>query len=192
MILTKRYFEAFRYAAELHTHQVRKGSDVPYLSHLMSVSALVMEYGGTENEAIAGLLHDAAEDQGGYDTLDEIREHFGDEVAEIVEACSDTFDDPKPPWRLRKEAYLAHLKTAPNNVLMVSLADKLHNSRSILTDVQNNGVAVFDKFRGKREGTLWYYRSLVTVFKQVSTNAMVREFEHVVGCIEKMLEESLE
>jgi hypothetical protein len=111
--LTERFDDAFKLASDLHHTQTRKSSEVPYLSHLMAVSGLVLENGGTEDEAIAGLLHDAVEDQGGQATLERIREAFGDVVAELVSALSDTDEIPKPPWRARKEEYLRRLETAP-------------------------------------------------------------------------------
>jgi (p)ppGpp synthase/HD superfamily hydrolase len=142
--LTKRFEEALVYAARLHLYQKRKGTQVPYISHLMSVAALVLEDGGDEDEAVAGLLHDAAEDQGGQSTLDEVRRRFGDKVAYIVKSCSDAFESPKPPWRERKEGYLEHLRSAPPEVRRVSLADKIHNARSILISLKKDGSKVWD------------------------------------------------
>jgi (p)ppGpp synthase/HD superfamily hydrolase len=133
-LLTVRFESALIYANQLHTFQVRKGSGIPYISHLLSVAALVLEMGGDEDEAIAALLHDAVEDQGGAKTREVIRQKFGDRVVEIVDACSDSETIPKPPWRQRKEAYLEKIQTASAAVRRVSLADKLHNSRSTLKD----------------------------------------------------------
>jgi (p)ppGpp synthase/HD superfamily hydrolase len=131
-LLGQRFQAALVQAARLHQRQVRKQSGVPYVSHLLAVCALVLEDGGSEDEAIAALLHDAVEDQGGAQTLDHIRNLFGDEVAAIVDGCSDTDQDPKPPWRERKEAYLRHLADPATSasVLRVATADKLHNARS--------------------------------------------------------------
>jgi (p)ppGpp synthase/HD superfamily hydrolase len=132
----------------------------------MSVAALVLENGGDEDEAIAALLHDGPEDQGGQRTLDHIRGQFGDRVADIVEACSDTFDEPKPEWRARKERYLDHLRESANaSVFLVSAADKVHNLRSILADYSHIGERVWKRFKGGRDGTLWYYGALLEVFQ---------------------------
>ncbi len=132
-MLTGRFDDAFHYAHRLHRSQMRKGTPIPYISHLMTVAALVIEHGGNEDQAIAALLHDAAEDQGGAETLDDIRKRFGDAVAEIVADCTDAWTDPKPDWRPRKEAYLAKLPAKPTPSLLVSLADKTHNAEAILS-----------------------------------------------------------
>jgi (p)ppGpp synthase/HD superfamily hydrolase len=151
-MLTPRYDEAFRYAHELHRAQTRKGTSIPYISHLMIVSALVIENGRSEAQAIGGLLHDAAEDQGGTETLEEIRTRFGDPVAEIVSDCTDSWDEPKPDWRPRKEAYLAKLPTKSPRSLLVSLADKTHNAEAILFDYRVLGDALWDRFNSGAEG----------------------------------------
>ena len=163
-MLTARYDEAFQYAHELHGNQKRKGTTIPYISHLMIVSALVIENGGTEDQAIGALLHDAAEDQGGTATLDVVRERFGDVVAEIVSDCTDAWDEPKPQWRPRKEAYLAELPAKPQRSLLVSLADKTHNAEAILFDYRVLGDELWDRFNGGADGTRWYYRSLAEFF----------------------------
>ncbi len=163
--LGERFAEAFTFAWDLHRHQVRKGSDIPYLAHLMTVAALVLEHGGDEDEAIAALLHDGPEDQGGGETLDHIRRLFGHRVADIVEGCSDTFEKPKPPWRARKERYLDHLReTDSPSVFLVSMADKAHNLRSILNDYRRIGDDLWRRFTGKKDGTLWYYTELLKVY----------------------------
>ena len=175
--LSSRLAEAFTLALELHSDQTRKraeneqdGPGIPYLAHLMSVTALVLEHGGDEDEAIAALLHDGPEDQGGQKTLDEIRSRFGDQVADVVAACSDTLvADPKdkPPWRARKEQYLAHLReTTSSSVFLVSAADKVHNLGSILSDYRRIGDTLWERFTGKRDGTLWYYGELLEVYKR--------------------------
>jgi (p)ppGpp synthase/HD superfamily hydrolase len=133
-VLTTRFDDAFRYAHALHQHQLRKGTTIPYITHLMAVAALVVEHGGDEDQAIAGLLHDAAEDQGGAATLAQIRARFGDAVADIVADCTDAWTEPKPPWRARKEAYLRELPSKPPASLLVSLADKTHNAEAIRFD----------------------------------------------------------
>jgi (p)ppGpp synthase/HD superfamily hydrolase len=166
-MLTSRYDEAFRYAHELHGTQKRKGTSIPYISHLMIVSALVIENGGTEDQAIGALLHDAAEDQGGTATLEAVRVRFGDVVAEIVSDCTDAWDDPKPLWKPRKEAYLATLRAKPPQSLLVSLADKTHNAEAILFDYRVLGEALWDRFNGGAVGTRWYYQSLANIFSEV-------------------------
>lgn len=162
--LSERYSDAFRYAHSLHRAQRRKGTSIPYIAHLMTVSALVLEHGGNEDQAIAALLHDAAEDQGGEKTLAEIRSLFGDAVAEIVADCTDAWIEPKPPWRERKEAYLAALPAKPAMSLLVSLADKTHNAEAILFDYRDLGRELWPRFSGGRDGTLWYYDRLASIF----------------------------
>lgn len=145
-------------------NQRRRGSGVPYIAHLLGVSSLVMEYGGDEDEAIAALLHDAVEDQGGSKTLELIREQFGDRVADIVEGCSDSFDgEPKLPWRERKEQYLVSLTEASQSVQLVALADKFHNLQCTVADYEQIGDEVWDRFAGKKKGMLWYYESLSNI-----------------------------
>jgi (p)ppGpp synthase/HD superfamily hydrolase len=164
VVLTARFDQAFHYARQLHQNQVRKGTAIPYISHLMAVSAFVVEHGGDENQAIAGLLHDAAEDQGGAETLAEIRAIFGDAVAEIVADCTDAWTEPKPPWRARKEAYLNDLVHKPPASLLVALADKTHNAEAILFDYRALGPVLWDRFNGGADGTRWYYGELSSFF----------------------------
>jgi (p)ppGpp synthase/HD superfamily hydrolase len=147
-MLSDRFTQALILATELHATQVRKGTTIPYISHLMGVSSLVLEHGGDEDEAISALLHDAVEDRGGAATLERIRGQFGDRVAAIVEGCTDTQQTPKPPWKERKEAYLKHLHHASTSVCLVSAADKLHNARAILTDLHTYGNALWARFSG--------------------------------------------
>lgn len=154
---TERFIDALAYATRLHAGQTRKGSETPYIAHLLAVTALVLEHGATENEAIAALLHDAVEDQGGRPTLEAIRARFGPEVAAIVAGCTDTDEIHKPSWRPRKERYIAHLRDAPYSVRLVSAADKLHNARSVLADYLELGEPLWSRFTGNREGTLWFY-----------------------------------
>jgi (p)ppGpp synthase/HD superfamily hydrolase len=189
---TRKMGRALTYADELHKTQLRKGTEIPYLSHLLGVTSLVLEEGGSEDEAIAALFHDAAEDQGGEETLAEIRQRFGPAVAEIVRACSDTLVGDrarKPPWRERKETYLAHLGATENSsALRVSLADKLHNARSILRDLRDPavGASVFERFSTTRSETLWYYRALADAFVRLQPDwPMAREFARTVEEIER-------
>lgn len=161
----EKFEEALLYAARLHRDQTRKGTGVPYITHLLAVAAIVGENSGTEEEVIAALLHDAPEDQGGRERLEDIRARFGGEVAEIVDGCTDTYDaDPKPDWRPRKESYVAHVRQAPASVRLVSAADKLHNARSILADLRSLGEELWTRFTGGKEGTLWYYQALVEAY----------------------------
>ncbi len=183
--LGKRFEEALAFAAEKHRTQVRKGSGVPYIGHLLGVCSLVIEDGGDEDEAIAALLHDAAEDQGGEKTLAEIRDRFGDAVADIVLACSDTLEEPKPKWRARKEAYLEHLEHQPEPVLHVSLADKLFNARAILRDYLLVGEELWTRFKSGRDGQLWYYRELADVFARLLPGRMSSELTEVVHALEQ-------
>jgi GTP pyrophosphokinase len=181
MPYSNRFEDALIYAAQVHAAQTRKGTQTPYITHLMAVAALVGEYGGSEDEVIAALLHDAPEDQGGQPRLDDIRRRFGTTVGDIVEGCSDTFEQPKPPWRARKEAYLKHLVTASPGVRLVSAADKLHNARSLVADLRRHGTAVFERFNGKQEGTLLYYREVVRALEQADRSPIIDELARVVA-----------
>ena len=183
----ERFDDALLYASGLHRDQLRKGTNVPYITHLLAVASIVGENGGTEEEVVAALLHDAPEDQGGEDTLRDIRARFGDEVAEIVDGCTDTYEDPKPPWRERKERYLAHLANAPDSVRLVSSADKLHNARSVLSDYRLLGEDLWTRFNGKKEGTLWYYRAIVDILPD--EGPIVEELDRVVGELENISRE---
>jgi (p)ppGpp synthase/HD superfamily hydrolase len=179
-----RYSAALAFASELHGSQLRKGTAVPYIAHLLSVSALVLEAGGDEDAAIAALLHDAVEDQGGRPMLDRIRARFGDGVADIVAACTDAEVTPKPPWRQRKEAYLASIPHKPAPALLVSIADKVHNAGAILRDYTQLGEAVWARFAGGREGTLWYYRSLSDAFRDRAPQPLWELLEERVAALE--------
>jgi (p)ppGpp synthase/HD superfamily hydrolase len=179
-MLTSRYDEAFQYAHSLHREQTRKGTDIPYISHLMTVSAIVVEHGGNEDQAIAALLHDAAEDQGGTATLDEVRRRFGDSVAEIVYDCTDAWTEPKPEWRSRKEAYLAKLPAKSARSLLVSLADKVHNAEAILSDYRALGDPLWQRFNGGADGTRWYYAALADIFEEVIPGALADRLSRAV------------
>jgi (p)ppGpp synthase/HD superfamily hydrolase len=174
------------YAAKKHDTQTRKGSDIPYLGHLLTVAGYVIEADGTETEAIAALLHDAPEDQGGEETLAEIREKFGDKVAGIVRECSDTMVTPKPPWRERKENYVRHLCEASDSAVLVSLADKLHNAHAILRDFRALGNDLWQRFSVKDpQQHLWYYQSLLDVYAQRIHNWMVDELREVIDALKR-------
>lgn len=190
MILSQRFEDALVYSARLHAKQIRKGTTIPYVSHLLGVAGSVLEHGGNEVETIAALLHDAIEDQGGTETREEIRRRFGDAVVSIVDGCTDAEVIPKPPWKERKEQYIARLSHASPSILLVSAADKLHNARAILGDYRALGENLWDRFNGGKEGTLWYYKSLVDAFKQAAAGTalgpLIEELERVVGEIEKL------
>jgi (p)ppGpp synthase/HD superfamily hydrolase len=190
IILTKRFEDALRFAAHLHAHQKRKGTSIPYVAHLLSVTSLVLENGGDEDLAIAALLHDAVEDQGGVPILQEIRKRYGERVARIVDGCTDSYVHPKPPWRKRKEDYLTHLRQADADIRLVSLADKLHNARSILRDLRQAGPHSLSRFKGGKSGTLWYYHSLVNIFRDLDDSLMAAELAEVVAEIDSILSQT--
>lgn len=181
--MTPRLEQAFAYANDLHKDQRRKSTDVPYVTHLMAVASLVGEHGGDEDQMIAALLHDAVEDQGGAPVLAEIRKRFGDRVATIVHGCTDTHETPKPPWRARKEAYVRHLHEAEPDVLLVSASDKLHNSRAIVAGLRREGLAHMERFKGKTEGTLWYYAAVLDVFEQRLPGELADELGRTVAAM---------
>ena len=186
MAVSTRFEKALVFAARLHADQRRKGTPVPYISHLLIVAGMVLEQGGDEDAAIAALLHDAVEDRGGKPTLAKIRRRFGDRVAEIVEGCTDAFTTPKPPWRKRKEAYLAHLPQASAAVRLVAAADKLHNARATVADYRALGEAVWGHFNGGREGTLWFYRAMVDALRAGGSFPVVEELDRVVSELERL------
>jgi GTP pyrophosphokinase len=185
--LGPRFLRAFLFAAEKHSGQTRKASTIPYIAHLMGVASLVLEAGGDEDLAIAALLHDVVEDCGGVPMLKEVRRRFGKRVAAIVEGCTDADTDPKPPWRERKEQYLRNLKTADADTRLVSAADKLNNVRSILSDYRSIGESVWSRFNGGREGTLWYYRTLLEIFLGHRRNRITRDFELAVTELDSLV-----
>jgi (p)ppGpp synthase/HD superfamily hydrolase len=186
-MLTTRFQDALQFATQLHANQKRKGSTTPYIAHLLSVTALVLEAGGNEDQAIAALLHDAVEDQGGIQTLEAIRRRFGERVAQMVEGCSDTTQTPKPPWKERKEEYIRRLRSVDPEVRLVSLADKVHNARTILADLRQQGRQTWEKFNGGKQGTLWYYRTLVQVFRASGSDPLTRELIRTMDEIERLI-----
>jgi (p)ppGpp synthase/HD superfamily hydrolase len=193
-VVSSRLSQAMSMAVERHRSQARKGTSVPYITHLLAVAALVGESGGNEDEMIAALLHDAVEDGGGHPLLAEIRKTFGKPVGDIVEGCTEHFAGPdKAPWLERKQAYLTRLADAPLNVLRVTCADKLHNALSISRDLKSQGPSMFERFRGDREGTLWYYRSLARLYGALVQDepsldtgfrAVIRELRETVAGLE--------
>ena len=186
--LTTRFDHALLFAAQVHRDQDRKKSGIPYISHLLGVASIVLDYGGDEDMAIAALLHDAVEDQGGLPRLDEIREKFGERVARVVDGCTDSYEvsGEKRDWHERKRAYIAKVAQESADVQLVSAADKLANAREILADYRVEGDAVFSRFQGRKEGTLWYYRALVEVFRKAGLNPLIDELDRVVTELESL------
>lgn len=181
--LGARFRDALAWAAEIHAEQARKGTSIPYASHLLAVCALVLEHGGDENQAIAALLHDAIEDHPDKVTIADVEQRLGPDVAKMVAACTDAWEHPKPPWRDRKEAYIASIASKYERALLVSYCDKLHNARAILADHRRIQEQLWERFTGGRDGTLWYYRALVDAFRARGLN--VGELDEVVGAIER-------
>lgn len=186
MSLSPRFEDALTFATRLHTGQVRKRTTVPYISHLLAVTAIVIEQGGDEDEAIAALLHDAVEDQGGPPTREEIRIRFGETVVAIVDGCTDADTIPKPPWQERKGAYIAHVRHASPSIRLVSAADKLHNARAILLDYRQLGEALWGRFMGGRVGALWYYRALADAFREIESTPLTGELDRTVRELEQL------
>ncbi len=187
MTFTAQFEKALTLATRLHATQTRKGTDIPYIAHLLGVASIALDHGANEDEAIAALLHDAVEDQGGEKTLEQIRRRFGSTVADIVWGCSDTDEVPKPPWRKRKETYIAHVACASPSIQLVSASDKLHNARAILSDYRCVGDKLWVRFTGGKDGTLWYYRALVEAFRTAGTNPqLVADLDLVVSDIERL------
>jgi GTP pyrophosphokinase len=179
-----RFGEALKYAAELHAAQRRKISGEPYVAHLLAVAALVLEHGGDEDEAIAALLHDAIEDQGGAATRGEILRRFGPRVTEIVEGCTDADVQPKPPWLARKEAHIARMGEASDSVRLIAVADKVHNADSILRAYRLKGDALWEHFNGGKDGTLWYYRAMLTALESRGRTTLTARLADVVEALE--------
>ncbi len=185
--LTDSFNQALEYAARLHLGQKRKGTDIPYMSHLLATAVTVMEHGQDEDEVIAALLHDAAEDAGGRKTLEYIRNKFGDRVADIVEHCSDAFEEKKPPWEERKKAYIKGLKKVEDpSILLVSIADKLHNARSILKDYKIIGEDLWERFSASRSDILCYYIKLHHIYLDNLNNHYPELVEELGDVIEDL------
>lgn len=189
--LSDRFDRALLYATHVHGGQVRKSTSIPYIAHLLAVVATVLEYDGNEDQAIAGLLHDAVEDQGGIERLNDIRNRFGASVASIVRSCSDSSVNSsaaaKADWHARKKAYLAHLETVDAATLLVSLCDKVHNARSILRDLRkpDPGPRVWDRFSRPKPDTLKYYRDLADLFARRLPGQLSAELGEIVTILEK-------
>ena len=194
-MLTSRFTDAFAYALDVHGGMVRKGGgEIPYMAHLMGVTSLVLQYGGTEDEAIGALLHDAAEDGGGHSRLADIKARFGPKVATIVDGCSDSFETPKKPWLERKQAYIKRVPSESASVILVSVADKIHNVGAIIADYRTVGDALWARLNPEagKAGTVGYYRGLVRAYRHApespkhlravdDLDQLVRELEDLVG-----------
>lgn len=185
--LTSRFEEALIYASRLHARQRRKASGTPYVAHLLGVAALVIQDGGDEDEAIAALLHDAIEDQGGDTTRQEIRRRFGEKVTSIVDGCTDAETMPKPPWRERKERFIKSLDQASPEVLRVATADKLYNARSVLSAFRKDGETLWRQFNGGRDGTLWYYRAVTKALQEKGSGQLVEDLDRAVTELEALV-----
>lgn len=184
MPFTRRVVEAFEWAFDLHRTQLRKGSQTPYFTHLLAVAAIVGEFGGDEDQLIAAFLHDAVEDQGGRRILSEIEKRFGATIAAYVSACTDAFEQPKPPWRARKEAFLESLRGAPEGAMLIVAADKLHNMRAVTHDLRRAGSGVWQRFTGGREGSLWYYREVIRALESVWQHAILEDLREALAGLE--------
>ncbi len=180
MTLTHQYHAALALAYELHRDQTRKGSEVPYISHLLAVSALVLEHGGDEDQAIAGLLHDALEDQGDKITADQIEDRFGLRVRRIVEACGEA--DKALSWKERNQRYIEHLRTAPDDAVLVSLCDKVHNATAMADDHADSGPQFWSRFNAGYEEQSWKYNQLLEAFKARAANP------HLVARLERAMQ----
>jgi (p)ppGpp synthase/HD superfamily hydrolase len=193
--LSHRFDEAFELAHRVHRHQRRKGTDVPYIAHVIGVASLVLEYGGTETEAIGALLHDALEDAPADLGVDRVRtlieQQFGADVLAIVEHCSDTTEQPKPPWRERKQRYIEAAEHAPLPALKVSAADKLHNLRALLRDHRREGDELWSRFNPEagRTGTLAYHRALAEIYLRRHPSALTEDQSRALVELEDWLGE---
>ncbi len=191
-LLSPRFALALQFANQIHATQARGGRGAPYISHLMAVSALVLEYGGNEDQAIAGLLHDAAEDCGGRPMLDTVRVMFGDEVADIVECCTDTFETPKPQWQPRKQAYIDRMREEPHNARLVVTADKLHNLSNTLRDIRAKGATAWkNEMAGSAnkaaDKQIWYYKGCLQSLSDGWSSPLLGEFSQAVTELESLM-----
>ncbi|HPR63681.1 MAG TPA: HD domain-containing protein [Thermoanaerobaculia bacterium] len=179
---SNRFVQVLEWAVRLHGKQKRKGTEIPYIAHLLGVASIAMEFGADEEEAMAALLHDAVEDQGGSETREAIRRTFGDRVTRIVIGCTDSEETPRPPWKTRKEAYLARVSTFDRSILLVSLADKIYNLRTIIRLYRDQGDSLLKKLKGGKEGRRWYYNALVGVFgdNPETPGELLKEFTRTV------------
>jgi (p)ppGpp synthase/HD superfamily hydrolase len=192
ILLTERFTDTLVYATQLHATQTRKGKSTPYIAHLLSVTALVLEDEGSENEAIAALLHDALEDQPGKTSPEKILQQFGQPVLDLILACTDTPEGyqggPKPPWKERKEKYLSHLRDSVSpEVLRLTMADKLHNLRDLVSDYRIQGEEVWSRFNAGKEEQLWFFRSLLDILNnKMPKSKMVSDFQQTFHELETL------
>jgi (p)ppGpp synthase/HD superfamily hydrolase len=186
--LGERFIDALGYATRAHDGQLRGSDEQPYIAHLLRVTGLVIQDGGSENEAIAALLHDSVEDQGGMARLDDIRERYGEEVAGIVEECTDSFGDPKPPWRERKENYIRNLDTASEGALLVSVADKLDNTRSMLRGYRLRGEQQWSRTGKSVDDVRWYYGTLAERLCALHPGPLADELVRTVAELRRIID----
>lgn len=185
MRLSRQFEKALLYATRIHGGQLRKKTKIPYIAHILGVTAIAMEFGANEIEAIAALLHDAVEDCGGAKRLRDIEQKFGKAVAKIVDGCTDSDQAPKPPWLERKKAYIAHVRHASVPTKLVSASDKLHNIRTILMAYRREGENLWSRFNRGKQGALWYYRALVDAFDGAKRiHPLVQEIDRVLTELE--------
>jgi (p)ppGpp synthase/HD superfamily hydrolase len=185
--LGERFVDALGYAARAHAGQRRANDGQPYVAHLLRVAGLVIQDGGSEDEAIAALLHDAVEDQGGLERLNDIRKRYGHPVADIVDECTDSYGDPKPPWRARKEQYLAELEGSSPGALRVSMADKLDNVNSLLRAYRIDGEELWARSNKGPDDVRWYYGTLATRFAELRPGPLADELSRAVAELERLL-----
>ena len=187
--MSERFAEAVAVANELHGGQVRKGTKIPYISHLLIVAGTVLQNGGDEDEAIAAVLHDTVEDCGGKPVMEKIRQRFGEKIAGLVDGCSETYIQPKPPWRERKELYIENIKSAGPSVRLISCADKLHNAASILSEYRKVGEKVWDRFNADKSETLWFYSAMVDALRGAGEDRpILKELEATVKDLQSLAE----
>ena len=186
MRLSPQFEKALIYATRIHGGKLRKKTRIPYIAHILGVTAIALEYGANETEAIAALLHDAVEDCGGAKRLRDIEHKFGKRVARIVEDCTDTDQTPKPPWLERKKAYVEHVRHASMPTKLVSTSDKLHNIRAILMDYRQEEEKLWSRFNGGKQGALWYYRALVNSLNGKRIQSLVQELDRTLTELESL------
>lgn len=189
--LGNRFVDALGYAAGAHAGQLRGGDGQPYIAHLLRVTGLVIQEGGSEDEAIAALLHDAVEDQGGLDRLEDIRGRYGHLVADIVDECTDSYGEPRPPWRQRKEQYLSELERSSPGALLVSLADKLDNVRTMLRGHRVYGDEIWERSGKTPDDARWYYGTLASRFAELRPGPLADELATAVAALERKIEAEL-
>lgn len=188
-MMSERFVGAMELANELHGDQIRKGTTVPYISHLLIVSGMVLQHGGNEDEAIGALLHDSVEDCGGKPVMVKIRKRFGDKIADLVDGCSETDIQPKPPWLERKKDYIENIKSAIPSVRLITCADKIHNASSIISEYRKVGEKVWDRFKANKNETLWFYSSFVAAMQEAGENRpILNELVLVVNELKELIE----